>query len=244
MQNRSYHNPNKKTNNECPTCGWQIGHSHTFEQGLFGQFSNEKNGDFTAYRSTPVRGTSLEADVLVPLAQSLISSVGAIISAIPLSIWLGFEWPIFVLIWAASFLAAWLSAIKRSEFSIAKTEEFSYSANEKEVGAIAGQGRPGPLQMEVIHSSGGIRNQMQILDLPDQITEVDFAKFLRDILAGRSLARKDWAGTDKPFSRDGYDGMIDKLLAASIIQPSVKGGKILSNGGKHAIARMVREGLI
>lgn len=244
MHKEQYHNPQQKSNTECPTCGWKIGHSHTFENALFGQFSNEKNGDFTAIRTTPVRGPSLEADVLVPFAQSLITSIEAVILAIPLSIWLRFEWPILLFIWAGTMLVSWISAVKRAEFSQSKTEEFSYSASQKETGQAASQGGGGPLKLEVIHSISGIRNQMQILDLPGQITEEVFGAFLRDILAGRSLARTNWAGTGKPFSRDSYDGMIEKLLDASIIQPTINGGKMVSNGGKHAIARMVREGVI
>jgi hypothetical protein len=244
MHKKSYHKLPNKSKRECPTCGWEIGHSHTFENALFGQFSNEKNGDFNASRLTPARSPSIEADVLVPLAQSTITSIQAIISAIPLAIWLQWEWPFLLFIWAGTFLCSWISAVKRAELSQAKSEEFSYSANEKEAGQVAGQGGAGPLQMEIIHSTSGIKNRMQILQLPDQITEEIFGTFLRDILAGRSLARNNWAGTGKPFSRDSYDGMIGKLIEASIIQPTVSGGKILTNGGKHVVKRLVREGVI
>lgn len=244
MHNEAYHKPNNKSNTECSACGWKIANSHTFESMLSGQFVNEKNGNFTASRLTPFRAPSIEGDVLVPLAQSLIISIEAVIVAIPLSIWLRFDWSILLFIWAGTMLLSWISAVKRAEFSQSRTEEFSYSANQKEAGHIAPQGGSRPLQLEVMHSTSGIRNRMQILDLPAQITEEDFGAFLRDILAGRSLARNNWAGTGKPFSRDGYDGMIGKLLEASIIQPAINGGKVLTNGGKHVVRRLVREGTI
>lgn len=244
MHKEAYHNPRKKSNTGCSACGWKIGETHTFENALSGQFANEKNGDFTATRLTPLRAPSIEADVLVPLAQSSIISIEAVIVAIPLSIWMRFDWSVLLFIWAGTMLLSWISAVKKAEFSQVKSEEFSYSANQKESGQVAQATPGGPLQLEVIHTTSGLRNQMQILDLPGQVTEEIFTAFLRNILAGKSLARKHWAGTGKAFSRDGYDGMMEKLLEASIVQPSTNGGKMLSKGGKRALSIMKREGII
>lgn len=244
MQNQSYHTQPQKSNNKCPTCGWKIGQAHTFENMLLGQFSNEKNGDFTAIRSTPFRAFSLEADVIVPLAQSLVSGIETVLVMIPVSMWLDFKWPVVMFSAAATMALTWIAAIRKAEFTTLKTEEFSYSAAQSESGGVHVKRADGPLKMEIIHETSGIRNRMQIMDLPAQITEDEFGAFLRDVLAGKSLARSNWVGSDRPFSRDTFDQMIEKLLSVSLIQPASNGGKQLSNGGRHAIRRMVREGII
>lgn len=211
---------------------------------LSGRFKNQKDGSFTATRTTPARAPSMASDVLVPAAQSFIWAIAVGLPSISVAVWLRWEWSATLFVGACTILASWISAMRKSEFSLSKTEEFSYTANQVRDVEMIADDHSRPLRMEVIHEVSNIRSKMQLLDLPDSIGEREFSEFLKDILAGTSLARKNWTGSDKPFSRDGYDGMIEQMIDGSILVRSSSGKKVLSNGGRHAISAMIREGVI
>lgn len=244
MPKELYSKQHKKTNNRCRQCGWDISYSHTFEDMLSGRFKNQKDGSFTATRTTPVRAPGMTPDVLVPVAQSFVWAIVVGLPSISVAMWLRWEWSAPLFVGACTILVSWISAMRKSEFSLSKTEEFSYTANEFGDVEMIADDHPRPLRMEVIHEVSNIRSKMQLLDLPMSIGEREFKEFLIDILAGKSLARRNWAGSDKPFSRDGYDGMIEKMIGGSILVQSNNGKKVLSNGGRHAISAMIREGVI
>lgn len=244
MPNKFYPKQDKQTNSKCSQCGWEISYTHTFEDMLSGKFYNEKNGSFTAIRTTPVRAAGMIPDVAVPAAQTLIWSIVVGLPSVSVAMWMRWEWSAPLFVGATTILVSWISAMRRSEFSLVKTEEFSYAANEKSEGAVAAMANETPIKMEIIHEASGLKTRMQLLELKEGISEENFAIFLRDILAGRSMIRKHWAGKDKKFSRDQYDDIIDKLLDAAIIAPSLRGGKSLTNGGRRALQHMEREGVI
>lgn len=244
MQKQFYNKHPKQTNQKCSQCGWEISYSHTFEDMLSGKFSNEKNGSFTAVRTTPVRAAGMIPDVAVPVAQSLIWSIVVGLPSISVAMWMRWEWSAPLFIGATTILVSWISAMRRSEFSMVKTEEFSYEANERTEEAIVATPAAVAIKMEIVHEEGGLKTRMQLLELDDGISEGDFAEFLKHLLQGHSIARRNWAGKDKLFSRDQYDGIIEKLLLGSVIGPSASGGRSLTNGGRRALQHMEREGII
>ncbi len=244
MHNEFYPKQHQKSNNECPTCGFEIASSQAFEQVLSGQFDNHKNGDFVATRGTPVRVSNMMSDVAVPAAQSLIWATVVMLPAVSISMAMRWEWSAPLFVGASTVLVSWISAMARSEKSLVKIEEFSYSASEISSKKVAASHNEKPFKMEVLHNYNGIKSTLQLLELPDTITNEMLGEYLRDILAGKSLARRNWTGQGKEFSRDSYDILTDKLLQAKIIISSANGKKILSNGGKHAVKALVREGLI
>lgn len=244
MKKQFYHIPKKQSNNNCTACARGSSVSSLFETIVGGQFSNTKSGDYNLVTTTPLFQPTLEGDVLVPLAQTLISGLLFVSVSIPVVMWVGFDWPLGLFFATNMSLVGWIRGIRNAAYSREKTEEMSFSQGTETTSQIARTQSENRVQLEVIHEVSGLRNHMQLLELPAQIGEDEFAGFLRDILAGKSLARDKWAGTGKPFSRGSYDGMMEQLLSASIIQTSVNNGKQLSNGGKHAIKRLELDGLI
>lgn len=240
MQKQFYPNTQKQSNTDQLQSGWQVGHTRTFEDMLTGRFKNEKNGSFSAIRITPVRSQEMIADVAVPAAQSLIWAVAVGLPSISVAMWMRWEWSAPLFIGACTILTSWISGMKKAQGSLMKTEEFSYEAASVEEASIEGERTGGEIRMEIIHEASGLRNRMQRMEISDGIREKDFIEFLYDVAAGKSIARKHWAGSKKKFSRDQYDQIIEKLLLASIITQSANGGKVLTNGGKRALQHMTR----
>lgn len=243
QQMQTKYNPtrHKQTNNECPHCGWEITGTHTFEQVLSGQFDNVNNGDFNAVRITPLRPSNLQSDVLVPAAQSLIWSLCTLLPSTILAMWLRWEWYAPLFVGATTILASWISAMKKSDLSLSKTEEFSYSANEFDARKITPDGETDGIELEIIHRGGGIIGRMQRMNLPSSVSVVDFIEFSKSAIGGKSLARREWAGKGKIFSRDGYDQLIAVLMNGGIIKDNPSGGKQLSMSGKHSLTAMLHE---
>lgn len=244
MQKKLYNIPQGKTKSDCPNCGFHITRSHTFESVLSGEFSNPKNGSFSATRITPIRAASMEADVFVPAAQSLAWAVATALPSIAVSMWLRWEWSAPLFIGATTILVAWITAMTRSNSGLVKTEEFTYDASgEMDQGPGARAAGDG-IKMELIHTTSGIRSRMQLMELSKSISEKAFGEFLKDILSGRSLARRNWVGDGKPFGRDAFDDMISKLIDGGIVLSAGNAGKTLTNAGRHMIAGLVRDGVI
>lgn len=240
------YNPKRpgKANSKCPHCGWRVASSFNFEQLLANGIPDGIEGDISAYRSTPVRGPTIEADLLVPAGQALMSAVATMLPTTIIALWARWEWYAPILVGSATVLLQWFRFLNDQSRSTSIIEEFSYSSDRDHIEEKpTAKNQPG-LRMEVIHETSGIRNRMQLLDLPARLGEAEFAEFLRDISAGKSLARKNWVGDGKPFGRDVYDDMMDKLLSASIVSRMGNSGTKLTNGGRHAINAMIREGVI
>ena len=244
MPKQFYPKHPKQTNTKCSQCGWGLSYSHTFEDMLSGKFLNEKNGSFTAIRTTPIREPGLVPDVAVPAAQSLIWSIVVGLPSVSVALWMRWEWSAPLFVGATTILVSWISAMRRSEFSLVKTEEFSYEASEKSEETIAVAASGAPIKMEVVHEVSGMKTRMQLLELDDGIAETDFAKFLKDIMEGHSISRRNWAGKDRLFSRDQYDNIIEKLLLGSVIVQSASGGKALTKHGRRALQHLAQEELI
>ncbi len=104
-----------------------------------------------------------------------------------------------------------------------------------------GQPKPEPVTVEVKHTDNGRLSSMQYIDLPDGTTHQQFTDWARGVSSGvKTPARKYWAGTGKPFSRDGYDSFLDAMERAGIVTRSGNNARILTNGGKRAMARVAK----
>lgn len=244
MQEKLYHTKNSKSNSNCPSCGFAIHHSHTFEAVLSGQYENADGGSYTAVRSTPSRSAEIGADVLVPAAQSLIWSVAVTLPSISVAMFMRWEWSAPLFIGATTILVSWISAMRRSEFSMMKTEEFSFSPAEGSGAASAGVPPSPTMKLEVIHETSGIRSRMQLMEIGGRIDEEKFGTFLRDVAAGKSTIRKNWTPVAKHFSKDDYDEIIEKLLLAEVLERAKNGSTRLTANGKRTIKALVRGGII
>ncbi len=241
MRKKLYPTNNKKTKNDCPNCGWKIERSHTFESVLAGNFSNERNGSYDAYRTTPTRAATLQADVLVPLAQSLVGATLATIPAIVVAQIARWEWYSPLAVGSVTILVQWFSIVKKLEGERSVTEQFSYQPDPENCQAQPLSNKPDGIQLEVISKDDDFKASMKIITLPRSVTAEQFVSFCRDILVGKSLARRNWEGSGKPFSRDSYDDLVAAMQTAGLVMTVQGKGKQLTKGGKRAIARMVRE---
>ncbi len=244
MQRKLYPKKYKQSNNDCPTCGFHVSHTHSFEMMLAGQFDNSRDGGYTAFRSTPTRASTIESDVLVPLAQSLVWSIVSVLPAIPISAWLRYEWYFPFTVGAISLLISWLSAQKKTEASLSVVEEFSYSPNENKGQLVSVSKNTNPLRLEVVHETSGIRSRMQMMEISGGVDEGKFGSFLKDIMAGKSTARKNWTPIAKCFSKDDYEEIIEKLLDAEVLERGKSNTTSITQNGKRTIRGMVKGGII
>lgn len=239
MQDKLYLKNTKTQNNNCPTCGFHISYLHTFEQVLAGDFDNERDGSYTAHRSTPLRASTIEADVLVPVAQSAIWSIVVSLPAVPVAFWLRYEWYFPVAIGAVSMLISWISAMRRSESSQSKVEEFRYTSNDPQ----KKKGEPTPtspgISLTVIDKTHQNAEAWKIIELPVGVTQEKTDEFFKGISLGKSISRAEWTPERKHFSRDQYDQIIASLLAGHIIIDIPGRGKRMTEIGKVAIAGYV-----
>lgn len=244
MANKLYPTKTRRSKSNCPRCGFEIAAKHSFETILSGQFANEQNGDYEAVRETPSRTYSVEADLLVPVGQALVTGLIAVLPASAVSFYFSAGWYPVLVVFSAATSLSWARCLDIARSSAMVTETFSYNASSGDLSGGLDKETGAPVRLEVVHETSGIKHKMQLLDLPDKITERQFGEFLKDILAGRSMARKNWVGSGKPFSRDVYDQLLARLVEAGIVNLIENNEKRLTNGGKKAIAAMVRGGEI
>lgn len=241
MQEKLYPQIPKKSNGNCPTCGFHISHSSAFDNVLAGQFDNVREGSYVATRVTPVRASTFQSDVAVPAAQSLIWSIVVALPAIPVSYALRYEWYFPLVVSSISMLVSWISAMRRSDKSQSKIEEFAYHTGERQTGKMLSKSSGAGIRLEVTDRSSGSGVAVKIAHLPAGVSTEHFAELCRQVLAGASLARSNWAGSGKLFSRDVYDELMREMISAGLILSIQGKGKTLTTGGKHAIERMLRD---
>ena len=232
----------KQTNNDCPTCGWSFSKTGIFEQVMSGTFSGLDAAGYTATRTTPIRKPDLQSDVLVPAAQSLIWTVVVALPALSVSMFMRWEWAAPVFISAVTVLASWVSAMKRSENSQQKTEELTVSSSGKPSASETGYTNEPGVRLDIVHTGGDDIRRIEYAFLPKSVSSADFRKFCDEIVAGASLARRNWVGKGKIFSRDGYDQLIANLLENHIILAHHTGGKRLTERGRRTLTAMLEAG--
>lgn len=241
MTTKLYPTNRKKQNNDCPSCGFHISYSSTFESVLAGDFSNDRDGSYTATRITPVRSSTVEADVIVPIAQSAIWSLVAILPSIPVMFWLRYEWYFPFAIGSLSLLASWASSMKRSEAMQSKVEEFSYSPDGQDATDKLERKNKQGIEMTIANRTESNSASWKIIELPSGITQEKFDEFCKGIVLGKSMARKEWTPIKRHFSRDQYDDVIEAMETANLVIKRQGEGAYVSPNGKRAIAAYVRQ---
>ena len=242
MQEKLYPKRRNKSNSECPQCGFKIYKSHQFEQVLSGRYDNPGGGCYEAVRETPTRAFALEPDVLVPAAQSLVSAVVTAIPALAVSMVMRWDWSAPIFVAAATVAVSWFAAISRIRQSASIVESFSYAPPENSDGQNSSPKTETGIRLDVYSKDDDFRAAIKIVNLPTSVSGKEFREFCNDVLAGKSLARKDWTPVSKGFSRDVYDQLIASMIEAGLVNDLGATGKKISVGGRHAIRRMIREG--
>lgn len=232
--------PTKKQKNNCPYCGWETTRGFNFEQILAGTLPESVTGDFTAFRSTPSRTATIEADLLVPIGQTLATAIIITLPTFVVALWLKWEWYAPFSVGAVTLLAQWIRCLNLHEKTLAVVEEFSYSPTGQDLGQRSRDVGGDVVKLEVISGRNSYEAGMKIVDLPSDVSVEQFKDFCKDILSGKPLARRDWTGSGKQFSRDTYDDLMSAMLDAGLVFSLAGKGKRLTLGGKRAIARLVQ----
>ncbi len=230
----------KQQKNNCPHCGWETTRGFSFEQILAGTLPENVRGDFTAFRSTPTRNATTEASLLVPIGQTLATAIAVALPSFVLASWLKWEWEVPFVVGTVTILVQWIRCLNSHERTLAVIEEFSYSPALDGVGEKSTSLDLEAIRMEVTSEKSDHLLQMKIVELPAGVSSLDFANFCEDILSGKSLARREWVGNGKQFSRDTYDDLIDAMLVAGLVRSIPGKGKGLTLGGRRAITRLLQ----
>jgi len=240
MHKKLYPTNKKKQNNKCPNCGLEFHRHSTFESVLAGQFDNPGDGAWSVNSFTPTRKADFVSDVCVPAAQAFISALLVVppISSVLRSF--GYDWYLSFPLSALVLGAYWFRGVRQLEKERGVSQEFNYDPSPSETPAGLAPAKKENVQLEMISKDDDFKASMKIIDLPSGMTGAEFVQFARDILAGKPLARTDWVGDGKQFSRDIYDGLMSAMMAAGLIIPVAGKGKKLTPGGRRAISRMIR----
>lgn len=241
MTNKVYPTKRKKQNSECPNCGCQISYHSTFENALSGKFDNPDGGAWSVTSFLPTRKADLISDVAVPGAQALITAVLSLPLSAAAAILFEHEWYYSFSIAALVMGASWIKGIRRLELERGESKEFSYEPADSPEDIEPRSRKEKKISLEIISKDDDFKASMKIIDLPDGVSASEFVQFCRDILSGRTFARKDWVGSGMQFSRDQYDGLMSAMLDAGLIIQVAGKGKVLTPGGKRAIAMMIRQ---
>lgn len=228
-----------KQKSDCTNCALRVGQRGTLEQSIASIAGSGIVSDFEVKERNPVRAATLEADVIVPVAQALATGLMTTALSYTVAGLAGLDVRAVGTFGVGSLLATWIKLLVDSRRNLAEERRVYVFANRSKEHAGRPTASDGTIRLEVVTSVNGIKNKMQYLDLPSGISEADFVEFCRQVLAGKSLARTNWAGSGKLFSRDVYDGLMACLLDAGIIEKKEKGGKTLSNGGRRAVEHLM-----
>ncbi len=241
MIEKVYPTNRKKTKSECPNCGCEISYHSTFESVLSGKFDNPGGGAWSVNSFSPIRKADLTSDVAVPAVQALISSALSLPASSLVLVYLEYEWYFSFPLGALVMGAYWIKGVRRLELERGESREFSYEPVDAQDAAGSHGGKVDQVSLEVISKDDDFRAAMKIVDLPAGMSVSEFMEFCRDILAGKSLARKEWAGGGKQFSRDQYDDLMAAMSASGLVIQVAGRGRALTSGGRRAIARMMRQ---
>ena len=244
MTKKLYPQIKKQAIKNCPSCGVSIHQKYTFESVLTGDFVNYHDGDYEAIRETPTRAYSLEADLLVPAGQVVFTCLVAAFPAGVAALYLQWGWyPVSAIVSVVASLA-WSSVLSDVRARSVITETFSYQGDAREKTVHEFEQRNRGIRMDVVHTTSNIASRMQLLELPERVTEQQFREYLRDIVAGKSLARKNWTGEGKQFSRDVYDKIVECLVTAGMVHVLENRERRITNAGRHCINGMIKRGEI
>ncbi|MCD4738332.1 MAG: hypothetical protein K8R89_03620 [Anaerolineae bacterium] len=188
----------------------------------------------------PARSASKEADVVVPLLQSLITGgiaalfVGSVAGG--LAIQSGWSWhtPLLAALAGGAVVTSimWSNLLSDTRSLLRKIE--TYTQRDLDGDGVIGE--PARVSFEVRRHEKQ-RHSTFFSELP--ISEESFTTWARAAVAEQSISQDSWTGSRGLFSRSEYEELLDFLTRAWVIRwinPQAKAqGRVITNAGKAAL---------
>lgn len=162
-------------------------------------------------RRTPARAPSLEADVLVPLAQAL--ATAGLVAAVAWLLWRHLGWPdpqtAALATGAVALVGTWLILLVQGR-SLLWDVRWASPGEPPPV-----QGEPPAPEVRVELAEPGAR-RVRYLNLPGDPDRL--AALARGVLDGKPLSEATWTGAGQPFSRSEFGAVRAELLRAGLVR--------------------------
>lgn len=230
--------------------GYTINGRQTFKQTMPG-IATASPAMFEGYdyeKRQPAREPSLQGDVLVPAAQSLLTGLALGIPSSAVMGMLGYDTATSLATGAIIGLSAisvtWL--IKMDAHSRLLWLVESVTGRDIDGDGETGEPEPvakaDPVRLEVVSEPAPGKFSGLNIDLPVGVDRGLFAHWAAMVVNnGVSTGRTHWTGAGRPFSRELYDKFLIALETAGIIHDYGDGrGRVLTTGGKHSLQRFLR----
>jgi hypothetical protein len=230
--------------------GYNITPRQTFKQTIPG-ITPTSPAMFEGYdyeKRQPAREPSLQGDVLVPAAQSLLTGLALGIPSAAVMGMLGYDTTAALATGAAVGLSAisvtWLIKMDAHSRLLWLVESVTGRDidGDDEVGEPEPVARPEPVRLEVVNEDAPGKFAGLNIDLPVGVDRGLFAHWAAMVVNnGMPTGRTHWTGAGRPFSRELYDRFLVALETAGIIHDYGDGkGRVLTTGGKHSLKRFLR----
>ena len=181
-----------------------------------------------AERTEPARPASFESDVVVPFLQAVVTGSASLIVTIPTAIFFEAPW------WASLVMSGSVVAITWGGLlgDHRKLMWHTEIVDNKPLKPTSTK----RIELEVKHSKGSGRPDLQFVGLPDSVTDEMFYDWCKGVtIGGKSPARSHWVGSGKPFGRDQYDAYLSALETAGIVYLVPGKGRRLTPGGRRTV---------
>lgn len=230
--------------------GYNITPRQTFKQTIPG-ITPTSPAMFDGYdyeKRQPAREPSLQGDVLVPAAQSLLTGLAIGVPSAAVMGMLGYDTGASLATGAAIGLTAisvtWLIKMDAHSRLLWLVESVTGRDidGDGETGEPEPVARPEPVRLEVVKEAAPGKFAGMNIDLPEGVDRGLFAHWAAMVVNnGMSTGRTHWTGAGRPFSRELYDRFLVALETAGIIHDYGDGkGRVLTTGGKHSLKRFLR----
>lgn len=225
--------------------GWDYSQGHEFETtgpGSWPAAGGDLAGPVEARRSAPARPATVESDFIVPALQSLATGAAVAIPTIGVTIWQGWPWYSPLVAGGVTVTVTWLQLLGAHRKLLWIIETVSSWGGDDAPGQQSKPAKAPPVSLQIKHTEFAptSRTGHQILDLPEGITEQMFLSWGQQVADGiLSPARSNWVGSERPFSRDGYDQFTRLMCDVGILRDVPGKGRQLTNGGRRALKMMV-----
>ena len=159
-----------------------------------------------------VRVPSWQADVLVPLGQSLATGAFVLLVSGTLAIWQGWDWQLPVMLSALAGAGMWLTALTDTRGLLRSVE--TYTGKDLDQDGHIGT-HTTSINVRVEQEGRGPRDLfLQFEDVrPEQLNEL-----FRGALRGDSLSETKWTGGGKLFSKKRFRAVRDGLMDADLLR--------------------------
>lgn len=193
-----------------------------------------KDGYDEYYRSTPSRLPNLESDVLVPLAQALITGIMVGLIAF------GLIWPVMGFRWAVSGFLGTFGLITAGVWATLVTGYYRMLSTVEEIVTDPPPAKElATVEITMPRDKETGYRSLKKFHLPAGVTIKSLDTFLTGITNGRAITLDLWAGKGGQFSRTEFNGILANLADANYIEfknPNhPQQGRVLTTNGRKAI---------